>query len=313
LEKTALIRGIAARFKDLSYNIGGFNAYCSSDVLPGSGLSSSASIEVLIGTIFNYMFNQGLISPQEIAIIGQYSENKYFGKPCGLMDQMACAVGGIISIDFKNPASPIVAKVNFDFAAHNYSLLVVDTGGSHADLTADYAEIPGEMRAVASIFDVEYCREISSDKFYSGIADLRDKVGDRAILRALHFLGDNERVVHQVDALEKKDFKTFLSLVNDSGNSSFKWLQNVYSEKNVQEQGVSLGLALTEKYLAEIKEGAARVHGGGFAGTIQVFLPIDAVEGYVNFLESVFGRDKVLVLSIRSEGTLYLNPLFGNV
>jgi galactokinase len=307
----ALIRGIAARFTQLNYKISGFNAFCTSDVLPGSGLSSSASIEVLIGTIINYLFNQGRISPQEIAIIGQFAENNYFGKPCGLMDQMACAVGGIISIDFKHPASPAVKKVNFDFNAHDYNLLVVDTGGSHADLTSDYAEIPQEMRSVANAFNLEVCRELSAEKFYSGIAELRNKVSDRAVLRALHFLGDNERVIDQVAALEKKDIRKFLSLLNESGNSSFKWLQNVYSAKNVQQQGVSLGLALTEKYLAGIKDGACRVHGGGFAGTIQVFLPVDSVNPYVEFIESVFGPGKALVLNIRSEGTLYLNSYVG--
>ncbi len=304
---SALIRGIAARFKELNHNFGGFDAYCISDVLPGSGLSSSASIEVLIGTIFNFMFNQGQISPQNIALISQYAENEYFGKPCGLMDQMACAVGGIVSIDFEDPLTPQVTKVNFDFSAHDYHLLVVDTGGSHADLTDEYAIIPEEMKSVAKLFDLEYCRGLSSDIFFSKIMELRTKVGDRAILRVLHFLGDNDRVVHQVNALEKDDFQQFLSLVNESGNSSFKWLQNVHSEKNTREQGVSLALALTEKYISEIKEGATRVHGGGFAGTIQAFLPGDAVTGYVNLIENVFGQGKVLVLNIRPQGTLYLN------
>ncbi len=307
---SALIRGIAARFKELNHNFGGFDAYCKSDVLPGSGLSSSASIEVLIGTIFNFMFNQGQISPQIIAIIGQYAENEYFGKPCGLMDQMACAVGGIVSIDFEDPLTPQVTKVNFDFSAHDYHLLVVDTGGSHADLTDEYALIPEEMKSVAKLFDLEYCRELSSDIFFSKIKELRIKVGDRAILRVLHFLGDNDRVVDQVNALEKGDFKQFLSLVNESGNSSFKWLQNVHSEKNTREQGVSLALALTEKYISEIKEGATRVHGGGFAGTIQAFLPGDAVTGYVNLIENVFGQGKVLVLNIRPHGTVYLNQFY---
>jgi galactokinase len=306
---TALIRGIAAHFKDLNYHIGGFNAYCSSAVLPGSGLSSSASIEVLIGTIFNYLFNQGKITPEEIAIIGQYSENNYFGKPCGLMDQMACAVGGIVSIDFKNPAAPEVKKVDFDFNFHQYNLLVVDTGGSHADLTDDYAKIPEEMKSVAHFFNQRYCRELSEDTFFSDIGVLRNKVGDRAILRAFHFFGDNERVVDQINALEKNDIHYFLSLVNESGNSSFKWLQNVYSAKSTYEQGVSLALALTEKYLSEIKEGATRVHGGGFAGTIQVFMPSKAVEEYKKRIESVFGPEKALVLNIRPKGTLYLNQI----
>jgi len=304
---SAIIRGIAARLKDLNYTIGGFDAYCMSDVLPGSGLSSSASIEVLIGTIFNYLFNRGQITPQHIASIGQYAENEYFGKPCGLMDQMVCAIGGIVSIDFENPLSPQVKKVNFDFNTKNYKLLVVNTGGSHADLTDDYGKIPEEMKSVANYFNLANCRELSADKFFSAIKDLRNSVGDRAILRAFHFFGDNERVLRQITALEKGDFQQFLSEVNDSGNSSFKWLQNVHSEKNARDQGLSLALALTEKYISEIKAGATRVHGGGFAGTIQTFLPDESVGGYVDLIENVFGKGKVLVLSIRPSGTLPVN------
>ncbi len=304
---SALIRGIAARFKQLGLNIGGFNACVTSDVLPGSGLSSSASIEVLIGTIFNYLFNAGQISPQEIAIIGQYAENEYFGKPCGLMDQTTCAVGGIVTIDFENPNKPVVKKVNFDFASQNYCLLVVNTGGNHADLTDDYASVPREMKSVAHEFGAEVCREIHYDDFINKIRALRPKVSDRAILRAFHFLGDNARVVEQVAALEKGDFLKFLSLVNDSGNSSFKWLQNIYTTKNIHEQGVSLALAITEKYISDIGEGACRVHGGGFAGTIQVFLPNETVSDYTKLIESVFGEGKSSALSIRPLGTLYLN------
>lgn len=304
---TAIIRGIAARFKELNHLIGGFNAYCTSDVLPGSGLSSSASIEVLIGTVFNHLFNHGRISPQDIASIGQYAENNYFGKPCGLMDQMVCAVGGIVSIDFEDPQSPIVKKVNFDFSTENYKLLVVDTGESHTELTEDYAKIPEEMKSVANSFQVEFCRELSFDKFFAGIKDLRSKVGDRAILRVFHFFQDNERVLRQINALKKGDFQNFLSFVNQSGNSSFKWLQNVHSGKNPRDQGISLALAITEKYISDINAGATRVHGGGFAGTIQTFLPDKAVSGYVKLIENVFGKGKALVLNIRPVGTLYVN------
>ena len=303
---SALIRGIAARFKEKNRNIGGFNVYCTSDVLPGSGLSSSASVEVLIGTIFNFLFNQGEISSQDIASIGQYAENEYFGKPCGLMDQMVCAVGGIVSIDFENTIDPKVRKVNFDFSSLDYNLLVVDTGGSHADLTDDYTKIPEEMKSVAKSFDLEYCRQLSPDIFFSNIKELREKVGDRAILRVLHFFEDNDRVLNEVTALEKGNFQQFLSYVNESGNSSFKWLQNVHSEKNTHEQGVALALALTEKYISEINAGATRVHGGGFAGTIQAFLPEEAVTGYVKLIEKVFGRSKVLVLKVRPYGTVCL-------
>ncbi|MCI0512054.1 galactokinase [candidate division KSB1 bacterium] len=308
---SAFIRGIAARFHQLGYQIGGFDAQVTSEVLPGSGLSSSASIEVLIGTIFNYLFNAGKITPQTIAIIGQFAENKYFGKPCGLMDQTTCAVGGIVTIDFKNPNAPIVKKVNFDFHSQNYRLLVVDTGGNHADLTDDYASVPKEMQSVAAEFGVDVCREMSYPDFVKKIKELRPRVGDRALLRAFHFLGDNERVVAQVAALEAGDFPQFLTLVKASGDSSFKWLQNIYTVKNVHEQGVALALALTEKFIADLGAGACRVHGGGFAGTIQVFLPNPSVEQYVSLIESVFGAGKALVLGIRPYGTLYLNQFFG--
>lgn len=305
----ALIRGIAARFAELGYKIGGFDACFASDVLPGSGLSSSASIEVLIGTILNSFSNNNKIKPEEIAIIGQYSENKYFGKPCGLMDQTACAVGGIVTIDFADPTKPIVEKVDFDFEAQNYSLVVVDTGGNHADLTDDYAAVPAEMKAVARQLGKTVCREISMDELLAHAGDLRKSVGDRAFLRAFHFIQENERVVVQVQALRDNDFERFLKLVNESGNSSFRWLQNIYTTKNVSEQGVTVALALTELYLNRIGAGACRVHGGGFAGTIQVFIPNDAVAGYVELMEPVFGPTSVHVLNIRSIGAVSLVSL----
>jgi len=304
----ALIRGIAARFRELGYNIGGFNAYFSSDVLSGSGLSSSASIEVLIGTIFNHLFNEDKISPQELAIIGQYAENEYFGKPCGLMDQVACAMGGIVTIDFEKPAEPVIEKIEFDFTAREYNLLVVNTGGSHADLTGDYAAVPAEMKAVAKEFGQDVLRGLKKDQLISRINELRSKTGDRAILRALHYFGDNSRVLEQVDALKKGDFNKFLGFVTDSGNSSFKWLQNTYTSKKVDEQGVSLALALSESYIRSKGAGACRVHGGGFAGTIQVFLPSEDVEGYRRMMDEIFGEGSVYVLTIRSIGTTYLAP-----
>ena len=309
-EKTgALIRGIAARFRQLGYEIGGFSGMMTSEVLPGSGLSSSASVEVLIGSIFNALYNDNSIAPEELAKIGQFAENKYFGKPCGLMDQMACAVGGIIAIDFNDPQKPIVEKVDFDFAAQQYSLLVVDTGGNHADLTKEYASVPKEMKAVANALGKEVCREIDNTDFVAEIKSLRPQVGDRAVLRALHFIAENERVQQQVAALRCSDFQKFLDLVKDSGNSSFKWLQNIYSIENVQVQGVALALALTEIFIANAGAGACRVHGGGFAGTIQVFLPNEVVENYIHLIESVFGEGKVMVLSIRPYGTVYLDAL----
>jgi len=306
---SSLIRGIASRFKELGYKISGFNAVVTSDVLPGSGLSSSASIEVLIGTIFNTLYNDGRISKEELAKIGQWAENNYFGKPCGLMDQLACAVGGIISIDFKNPENPLVEKVNFNFNGQGYRLLIVDTGGNHEDLTEDYASIPKEMTAVAKIFGKDHCREIDFNTFYNELSEIRKKVGDRAALRAYHFLNENKRVVDQVNALKENEFEKFLAHVVDSGNSSFKWLQNIFTIKNVEEQGVAISLALTEKFINEKGEGACRIHGGGFAGTILVFLPERYVEEYKNYLDSVIGTGRVVVLNIRKEGTLCLNKL----
>jgi len=307
---TAIIRGIAARFKELNYKIGGFNAFVSSEVMVGSGLSSSASIEVLIGTILNYLFNDGKISPVEIAKIGQYAENVYFGKPCGLMDQIACAVGGIVMIDFKNPSNPLVKKVAFNFEDKHYKLLVVDSGGNHADLTDDYASIPAEMKALAKALGKEYAREISHQELMNNLSSIRKKVGDRAILRGYHFIRENERVLRQVEALERDDFTTFLELVNASGNSSNKWLQNCYSIKNVTEQGVNLALAVTEEFLEKIGKGACRVHGGGFAGTIQTFIPESNVDEYQRFMENIFGAGSVKVLNIRQIGTTFLGSGF---
>lgn len=306
---TSLIRGIAARLKELGYEIGGFNACLTSDVLPGSGLSSSASIEVLIGNIISALFNEDKISPEVLAMTGQYAENNFFGKPCGLMDQVACAMGGIVTIDFKDPSDPQIRKVDFDFEAQDYSMIVVDTGGTHADLTDDYASVPTEMRSVAEVLGAKVVREIGLDDLMVSLAEVREKTGDRAVLRALHFLGDNARVGKQVAALENNDFKAFLSMITDSGNSSYKRLQNIYSPNNVGEQGVALALALTENFLEEIGEGACRVHGGGFAGTIQIFIPNRAVEAYAEMMKPVFGKHAVHALKIRALGTLHMNQL----
>lgn len=304
---TALLRGIAFRFKEMGYSIGGFHACMTSDVLVGSGLSSSASIEVLIGTILNALYNDGKIVPEIIAQIGQFAENRYFKKPCGLMDQMTCAVGGIITIDFRDGNNPIVEQVNFDFASQNYSVIVVDTGGNHADLTDDYAAIPTEMRQVAGALGGDVCRDISMESFIKNLPEIRKKTGDRALLRAYHFITDNERVLKQVQALEKDDFKTFLNLVSESGQSSFKWLQNCFTTKNVSEQGVTLALALTEDYINGIGQGACRVHGGGFAGTIQVFLPNHAINEYIKTMTPIFGEEAISILHIRPRGTLALS------
>jgi galactokinase len=307
----AIIRGIAGRIKELGYQIGGLNAYITSDVLSGSGLSSSACIEVLLGNIINHLYNNGKIDEILLAKIGQYAENLYFNKPCGLMDQIACATGGFVTIDFKDFNNPIVRKINFDFTVQNYSLLVINTGGSHADLTEDYASVPREMKAVASALGRKVCRELSAKDVIQNIARLRTQVGDRAILRAMHFFAEDQRVVQQVEALEKGDFAEFLRLVNESGNSSWKWLQNCFTTNNPHEQGITLALSVTESFLknARTGEGACRVHGGGFAGTVLVFMPNDLLEDYVGLVEGIFGKGSATVLSIRPYGTLCINSL----
>lgn len=307
----ALIRGIAARFKQLGYNIGGFNAYVSSNVLGGSGLSSSASIEILIGAILSGLYNDNKVGAKELAMIGQYAENVYFNKPCGLMDQMACAVGGLVSIDFKNEGKPFVRKIDFDLDKVGYSLLVVDTGGSHADLTEDYANIPQEMKKVASSLGKDVLREVEDKDLIKNIKSLREKVGDRAILRAIHFLSEDRRAKEQFMALQEGRFEDFLRMVKESADSSWKYLQNVYTNQRPEEQGLTLALALTEGFIKKKGYGACRVHGGGFAGTIQAYIKIEQVEEYRAFIEEVFGENSATVLSFRPYGSLYLNPLLG--
>lgn len=296
----ALVRGICSRFKELKFVIGGFDACIDGGVPKGSGLSSSASFEVLIGAILSQLFNNGKVDPIRNAIIGQYSENNYFGKPCGLMDQTACAMGGLITIDFRDPSKPEVKKVNFDFVATGFSLVITDTGGNHADLNDEYASLPADMKAVAATLGAKVLRQVTLDQVLQIAPEIREKVGDRAILRAVHFHGDNQRVVDQVAALEKKDFKSFLGMVVDSGYSSYMYNQNIYPVKNVKEQGVSLALALSELVLKG--EGAWRVHGGGFAGTIQAFVPQKLLNKYIGTLEHVYGKGSCRKLFIRSQG-----------
>ncbi|OGU66548.1 MAG: galactokinase [Stygiobacter sp. RIFOXYC12_FULL_38_8] len=305
---SSLIRGIAKGFDDRGLSFGGFNAYITSNVLVGSGLSSSASVEVLIGKILSYLFNQNKVDAETIAIIGQFAENNFFGKPCGLMDQMACATGGIITIDFENPAKPQHEKLKVDFGKSGYGLLIIDTGGSHADLTDDYASVPAEMKSVAKFLGKNVCREVSKEDLLKNVVKIRKKVGDRAFLRAYHFVFENERVVNQVSALKKNNFAEFLKLVNESGNSSFKWLQNIYSTKNVHEQSVSIALALVEK-LVQKYGGASRIHGGGFAGTIQVFVPKNKIENFADSIAPYFAKDAIKKLSIRNYGVICLDEL----
>ena len=298
----SIVRGICARMKELGYSIGGFNAVIDGEVPKGSGLSSSASFEVLIGTILSCLFNESKLDPITIAVIGQYAENNYFGKPCGLMDQTACAVGGFITIDFKDPSMPVVKKVDFDFISTGFALVITDTGGNHADLNDEYASLPIEMKSVATALGATVLREVSLAQIVEAIPALRDKTGDRAILRAYHFQGDNQRVVEQVESLEKNNFRSFLSMVNESGYSSYMYNQNIFPVNNIKEQGISLALALSEMVLKG--RGAWRVHGGGFAGTIQAFVPQDLLPEYISILEHVFGKGACKKLFIRDKGSV---------
>jgi galactokinase len=297
---TALIKGVLAGLKDRNYKIGGFQAYITSDVLIGAGLSSSAAFETIIGTIISGLYNDMSISAIEIAIIGQYAENVYFGKPCGLLDQMTCSVGNLVHVDFLDPANPVVERVEFDFAKQGYSLCITDTKGSHADLTEDYAAIPTEMKAAAACFGKEYLRQVSKEELFAGLPMVREKAGDRAALRAIHFVEETERAALETKALSDGDFAGFLKLVKASGNSSFKYLQNVYSNHDVNHQNVSIALAVSDSILGE--NGVSRVHGGGFAGTIQAFVKNEAVAEYKAAMDGVFGEGSCSVLMIRKYG-----------
>jgi galactokinase len=297
---TSLIKGVLAGVKDHGFQIGGFQAYITSDVLIGAGLSSSAAFETIIGTILSGLYNDMKISAIEIAIIGQYAENVYFGKPCGLMDQMACSVGGMVHIDFADPANPVVEPVAFDIAKHGYSLCITDTKGSHADLTDDYAAIPVEMKQVAAFFGKDFLHEVSKEDLMKNLAAIREKTNDRAVLRALHFVEENERVKAEVAALKADDIAAFLATVNTSGNSSYKYLQNVYTNHDVEHQNVSIALCVSEMVLGE--NGVCRVHGGGFAGTIQAFVKDTAVADYQAQMNAIFGEGACSVLKIRKYG-----------
>ena len=295
----ALIAGICGGFEKNGHSVGGLDAYTTTQVLKGSGLSSSAAFEVMIGNILNHFYNDGKISSEEIAKISQYSENEYFGKPCGLMDQMACAVGGFVYIDFNDPKNPIVKPISFSLNEAGYKLCIVNTKGNHADLNADYASVPEEMKKVAAYFGKEVLRGITEEKIVENIPVLRTVTSDRAIMRAIHFVRENERVENQSKALQTGDFEAFLQGVLDSGNSSFKYLQNVFTTINPSEQGLSLALCVTEGALGG-KGCAWRVHGGGFAGTIQAFVKNDLADDYVSLLNSVFGEGSCMMLNIRS-------------
>jgi galactokinase len=309
----ALVRGIAAEFAARGVEVGGFSANGDSTVLPGSGLSSSAALEVLMAKVFDCLYGRGKLPPLELAKMGQKAENDYFGKPCGLMDQCACASGGAVAIDFASPAAPRLRGIDFNLEAAGYALCVVNTRGSHADLTPDYAAIPGEMRGAAAFFGKTVLRELELETVLARIGELRQAVGDRAVLRSLHFFDENKRVEAMGEALtalasaggkKQEALARYLSLVNESGDSSWELLQNIYSPRDPAVQGLSLALALTRRFLRG--SGACRVHGGGFAGTIQTYVPREALEGYRKEMDRVFGEGAVCPLRIRALGAVEL-------
>jgi galactokinase len=329
----SLVRGIAAELRRQGCKTGGFSANADSTVLPGSGLSSSAAVEVLFGRIFDCLYGEGRRSALEIAQIGQIAENTFFGKPCGLMDQTACASGGAVAINFADAARPEVRQINFDLAAAGYALCVVNTRGSHADLTPDYAAIPGEMKAAAAFFGKSVLGELDRQTVLAGAAELRKALGDRALLRAIHFFDENQRVDAMAAALadidhaggsavgdsavgdsavgdsaaKQRALGRYLELVNESGDSSWELLQNVYSPRSPNAQGISVALALSRDFFRRQQiQGACRVHGGGFAGTIQVYLPLDALDAYRAGIEAIFGSGSVTVLRIRPVGAVEL-------
>ena len=296
----SLIRGVAARLKALNYQIGGFNAVMTSNVLSGSGLSSSAAFEVLMGTILSYLYNEGAIDPVLIAQTAQYAENNYFMKPCGLMDQCACSVGGFIAIDFFDNQHPIVEKLDFDFSKTGYNLCITDTRGDHANLTDEYAAVPAEMKAVAKAMGHEVLSQCSEDEFYAALPELRKQLGDRPILRAIHLFAENKRVDELKKALHAGDINAFIDLIKASGRSSAMYLQNIYANFEANNQPVSVALAVSDHLLEG--EGAWRVHGGGFAGTIQAFVKNEDVETYYNAMEHLFGEGSCYILKVRNIG-----------
>ena len=296
----ALIRGVAARFAQMGCKVKGFDAYCESTVLPGSGLSSSAAYEVLIGTIINHLFFDGRVSQAEVAQIGQYAENVFFGKPCGLMDQTASAVGNLVTIDFADTDHPDIRPVDFDFAASGHALCIIDSRADHADLTDEYAAVTLELKAICKHFGKEVTTEISEEAFYAALPELRKSCGDRAVMRAIHEYNENRRVPQQVAALESGDFDTFLRLVKESGFSSWMYLQNVIPAGYVANQAMAVALGLCEHYLKG--KGAYRVHGGGFAGTVQAFVPFELLDSFRTGIDAALGEGACHVLSIRPQG-----------
>ena len=304
-----LVKGLLKGFEESGYEVGGFDAYVTSNVISAAGVSSSASFEMLLCSMLNTFFNAGKMDTVAYAHIGKYSENHYWNKASGLLDQMACAVGGLITIDFLEPQAPVVEKIDFDFTSQNHSLIIVNTGKGHADLSADYSSVPNEMKKVAQFFGKEVCAEIKEQDVIDHLAELRAYAGDRSVLRALHFFEENKRVEAEVKALKENRFGDFLDGITSSGNSSWKWLQNCYTNSNVQEQGISIALALTEMFIAEKKRGACRIHGGGFAGVIMAMLPNDLVDEYVAYIEKAMGEGSAYRMSIRPYGAICVNQM----
>lgn len=304
-----LVKGLLKGFQESGYEVGGFNAYITSNVISAAGVSSSAAFEMLLCSMLNTFFNEGRMDTVAYAHVGKYAENHYWDKASGLLDQMACAVGGLITIDFMEPSDPKVEKIDFDFGSQNHSLIIVQTGRGHADLSADYSAVPSEMKKVAEFFGKNYCSEITEKDVIDNLAEVRKYAGDRSVLRALHFFEENKRVENMVKALKEERFDVFLENITASGNSSWKWLQNCYTNSNYQEQGITVALALTELFIADKGRGACRVHGGGFAGVIMAMLPNDLVDEYVEYIEKALGKGNAYRMSIRPHGAICFSDM----
>ena len=302
-----LVKGLLKGFEESGYSVGGFNAYITSNVISAAGVSSSASFEMLLCSMLNTFFNEGRMDNVAYAHIGKYSENNYWDKASGLLDQMACAVGGLITIDFVEPSAPAVEKIDFDFGSQNHSLIIVQTGKGHADLSADYSSVPIEMKKVAQFFGKEVLSQVTEEEVIGNLSEVRRFAGDRSVLRALHFFEENKRVEAEVSALKENRFGDFLANITASGNSSWKWLQNCFTNSNYQEQGITVTLALTELFIAEKQKGACRVHGGGFAGVIMAMLPNELVDEYIGYIEGCTGKGSAFRMGIRPYGAICVN------
>ena len=302
-----LVKGLLKGFEESGYSVGGFNAYITSNVISAAGVSSSASFEMLLCSMLNTFFNEGRMDTVAYAHIGKYSENNYWDKASGLLDQMACAVGGLITIDFVEPSAPAVEKIDFDFGSQNHSLIIVQTGKGHADLSADYSSVPIEMKKVAQFFGKEVLSQVTEEEVIGNLSEVRQFAGDRSVLRALHFFEENKRVEAEVSALKENRFGDFLANITASGNSSWKWLQNCFTNSNYQEQGITVTLALTELFIAEKQKGACRVHGGGFAGVIMAMLPNELVDEYIGYIEGCTGKGSAFRMGIRPYGAICVN------